>query len=96
MGKKTFLKAVSIFACLSILMLSVPGATALPRTDKKIHTYRLMMKTATMLFSFLSFLNLPTNNEKGDTSSDTASNNDSDRIIKITGGKHKMMLGDED
>ena len=83
MGKKTFLKAVSIFACLSILMLSVPGAIASPRTDKKTYTYtyRLMMKTATMLSSFLAFLNLNTNNEEGNT----ASNNDSNRKIRILG-----------
>ncbi len=83
MRKKTFLKAVSIFACLSILMLSVPGAIASERTGKKTYTYpyRLMMKTATMLSSLLPFLTLKANVEKGPT----ASNNDSGRAIKIAG-----------
>jgi len=68
-------------------MLSVPGAIASERTGKKTYTYTYhrMMKIATMLSSFLPFLNLKANDEKGGTSSDTASNNDSGRNIKITG-----------
>lgn len=92
MRKKTLLKAVCIFACLSILMLSVPGAIASERTDKK--TFRpSLMERAAMFFSFLPFLNL---NAKGDTSSETVSNDDSSKKIQITGGKMKMMLGDDD
>jgi|GEM_PF-2352991 len=83
MRKKSFLKAVSLFACLSILMLSVPGAIASERTDKR--TFRpTFMEKAAMFFSFLPFLNLNVN-EKGDTSSDTVSNDDSSKKIKITG-----------
>jgi hypothetical protein len=37
-----------------------------------------------MFFSFLPFLNLNVN-DKGDTSSDTVSNDDSNQKIKITG-----------
>ena len=85
MRKKTFLKAVALFACLSILMLSVPGAIASERTGKKFDLNRLIMKTGTMLSSFLPFLNLNVNDEKGDTSSDTVSNDDSSQKIKITG-----------
>ena len=83
MRKKTLLKAVSIFACLSILMLYVPGAIAYPRTDNRTdsYSYRLMMKTATILSSFLAFFNLNTNNEEGNT----ASNNDLVQKLKITG-----------
>ncbi len=92
MRKKTFLKAVCLFACLSILMLSAPGAIASERTVKKTYTNRLI----TMLSSFLPFLNLNVNDEKGGTSSDTASNSDSNRKIKITGGMMRAMLGDED
>ncbi len=77
MGKKTFLKAVSLFACLGILMLSAPGAIASPRTVKKTYANRLI----TMISSFLPFLNLKANDEKGNT----VSNSDSGRIIKITG-----------
>ena len=84
MRKKTFLKAVCIFACLSILMLSVPGANASERTDKR--TFRPhFMERAAMFFSFLQFLNLDGNDEKGDTSSETVSNDDSSQEIKITG-----------
>ncbi len=87
MRKKTFLKAVCIFTCLSILMLSVPGAIASERTGKKTYayTYRLMMKMTTMISSFLPFLNLNTNHEKSGTSSDQTYNDDSSRKIRITG-----------
>ncbi len=93
MRKKNFLKAVCLFTCLSILMLSVPGAIASERIGKKTYTgtYRLMMKTATMLSSLLPFLNLKANVAKGGTSSDTASNNDSGRIIKIAGCLSKSL-----
>ena len=84
MRKKTFLKTVALFACLSILMLSAPGAIASERTVKKTDPYRLTIKKVAMLFSFLPFLNLNVN-EKGDTSSDTVSNDDSSQKIKITG-----------
>ena len=83
MGKKTFLKAVSVFACLSILMLSVPGAIASERPmKKKTYTYRLFMKTTAMLSSLLPFLNL---NPKGDTTSDQTYNDGSSRKIRISG-----------
>ena len=95
MRKKTFLKAVCIFACLSILMLSVPGAIASERTDKR--TFRpTFMKKAAMFFSFLPFLNLNVNDEMGGTSADTVSNEDSSQKIKVTAGKMKAMLGDDD
>lgn len=80
MRKRNFLKAVCLFTCLSILMLSVPGAIASERTVKK--TFRpSFMERAAMFFSFLPFLNLNVNNEKGNT----VSNNDSSQKIKITG-----------
>ena len=82
MRKRNFLKAVCLFTCLSILMLSVPGAIAYERTDKKTYTKDLFMKKAAMFFSFLPFLNL---NTTADTSSDTVSNDDSSQKIKITG-----------
>ena len=97
MRKKTLLKAVSLFACLSILMLSaplsLPGAIVSERTDNWTYTYNQIMKTTTMLLSFLPFLNL---NTKGDTSSGTVSNDESSQKIKITGGLLKAMLGDDD
>ncbi len=82
MRKKTFLKAVAIFVCLSILMLSVPGAIASEKTVKKTYTRNLFVRTIAMFSSFLPFLNL---NTKGDTSSETVSNDDSSQKIKITG-----------
>ncbi len=95
MRKKTFLKAVCLFACLSILMLSVPGANASQRTDKR--TFRPhFMERAAMFFSFLPFLNMNDNDETGYTSSETVSNDDSSQKIKITAGKMKAMLGDDD
>ncbi len=96
MRKKTFLKAVCLFTCLSIFMLSVPGAIASERTDKKFDVNRLTMKVAAMISSFFPFLHLNVNDEKGDTSSDTISNDDSSQKIKITGGLLRAMLGDED
>ncbi len=84
MRKRNFLKAVCLFTCLSILMLSVPGAIASERTDKR--TFRpSFMERAAMFFSFLTFLNLNVNNEKGDTSSGKVSNDDSNHKIRITG-----------
>jgi hypothetical protein len=62
-------------------MLSVPGAMASERTDKRILRPNFMERVA-MFFSFLPFLNLDT---KGDTSSETISNEDSNQKIKITG-----------
>ncbi len=96
MRKKTFLKAVCLFACLSILMLSAPGAIASERTGGRFSFNRLLEKYMDTLSSLLPFLNLNTNEEEGGTSSYTASNDDSNWIIKILGGKHKMMLGDAD
>jgi len=93
MRKRNFLKAVCLFTCLSILMLSVPGAIASERTGKKIYSKDLFIKKAAMFLSFLPFLNL---NTKGDTSSDQTYNDDSSQKIKITAGKLIAMLGDED
>ncbi len=85
MRKKNFLKAVSIFACLSILMLSVPGAIASERTGNKTYTYHRIMKMTAMFLSFHSFLNLNVNYKKGDTSSDQTYTDNSNRKTKITG-----------
>ncbi len=93
MRKKNFLKAVCLFTCLSILMLSVPGAIASERIEKRLYTRNIFVKTWAMFSSFLPFLNL---NTKGDTSSETVSNDESNQKIKITGGKMKAMLGDDD
>ncbi len=94
MRKKTFLKAVCLFACLSILMLSVPGAIASERTDKR--TLRpTFTETAAMFFSFLPFLN-PDVNDECDISSDKVSDDDSSQDIKITGGLLRAMLGNDD
>ncbi len=93
MRKRNFLKAVCLFTCLSILMLSVPGANASQRIDKRTEARDTFMKRAAMFFSFLPFLHL---NTTSNTSSDTVSNNDSNKKIKITGGLLRAMLGDED
>ena len=82
MRKKTFLKLVSLFACFSILMLSVPGAIASERSGKKFD--RPIIKKAAMLFSFFPFLNLKV--DKDSTSNKTTADN-SGQKIKITGGK---------
>ncbi len=85
MRKRNFLKAVCLFTCLSILMLSVPGAIASERPSKKLDSYRLTIKKVAMFFSFLPFLNLNVNDNNGDTLSDTVSNDDSNQKIRITG-----------
>ncbi len=93
MRKKNFLKAVCLFTCLSILMLSVPGAIASERPSKKFDSYRLTINKVAMFFSFLPFLNLDT---KSDTPSDTVSNDDSNQKVKTTGGKlvNKVVKND--
>lgn len=85
MRKKNFLKAVSIFACFSILMLSVPGVIASEITVKKSYTYHMITKTAAMFSIFFPFLDLKANDESGATSSDQTSSDDSVQKIKIAG-----------
>ena len=89
MRKKTFVKAVAIFACVSILMLSVPGAIAAERHQKDYNFFKNVM---TKLAYFLPFLNLDTNVEKGDTTS----NDDSNQKIKITGTKNSHHVSKDD
>ena len=85
MRKKTFLKAVSLFACFSILMLSVPGVIAAEKTPKKFSFNRLLETSADTLSLLLPFLNQEVNDEKSGTSADQTSNDDSAQKIKITG-----------
>ncbi len=94
MRKKSFLKAVCLVTCLSILMLSVPGAIASERPVKKIHSKNLFLKKAAMIESFMSFLKLTFNYEKRGTSSGTFSHKYSGKKIKVTGGLLRGMLGD--
>ncbi len=82
MRKKTFLKAVSLFACLSILMLSVPGVIAAEKTPKKNDSF--IKNYVNKLSMLLPFLNLKVN-DKGGTSSDQTYNDNSKQKIKITG-----------
>ncbi len=70
-------------------MLSVPGAIASERSDKKFNR-NLFTRTWAIFLSFFPFLNL---NTQDDTSSDTDSNDDSSRKLKVTGGKMRSMLG---
>jgi len=63
-------------------MLSVPGAIASQRIDKRTEARDTFMKKAATFFSFLPFLHL---NTTSNTSSDTVSNDDSNKKIKITG-----------
>jgi hypothetical protein len=69
-------------------MLSVPGAIAAERPQKDFNFFKNIM---TKLAYFLPFLNLDANVEKGDTSSDTTSNDDSNQKIKITGTLKKSL-----
>jgi hypothetical protein len=86
MRKNTFLKAVSIFACFSILMLSVSGVIAAEKPLKgDHHSFRTIKNVMNKFVSFLPFWNLKFNGGKGDTSSDTYSKSDSKHMIKITG-----------
>jgi len=89
MRKKTFVKAVAIFACVSILMLSVPGATAAERSRKD---YNFFKNVITKLAYFLPFLNLDSNVEKDDTTS----NDDSNQKIKIAGTLKKSLVSKDD
>ena len=84
MRKKTFLKIVSLFACFSILMLSVPGAIASERNGKKFdRPVNPIIKKVSMLFSFLPFFDLNVNDDK-DVTTDQTYNDDSSKKIKIT------------
>ena len=86
MRKNTLLKAVSIFACFSILMLSVSGVIAAERPQSRDHNSFSTMKNVMKKFvSRLPFWNLKFDGGKGDTSSDSYSKSDSKRLIKITG-----------
>jgi hypothetical protein len=86
MRKKTFLKAVSIFACFSILMLSVSGVIAAERPLKRDHnSFRTIKNLMNKFASFLPFWTMRFNVEKGDTSSGTYSKSDSKRLVRIAG-----------
>jgi hypothetical protein len=84
MRKKSFLKTVSLFACFTILMLSVPGVIASERTPKKFSFNRLLEKSTDTLSLLLPFLNLKINDDK-DCTSDQTSDDDSVQKIKATG-----------
>jgi len=84
MRKKSFLKAVSLFACFTILMLSVPGVIAYERTPKKFSFNRLIERSTDALSLLLPFLNLKVNDDK-EITSEQASDDDSVQKIKATG-----------
>ena len=92
MRKKAFLKAVSLFACFSILMLSVPGVIAADKAPKRT-SLNLFQKSIHTLNLLLPFLNLNVNDK--DNTSDQTSDEDSVQKIKATGGLKKAMLGDD-
>lgn len=88
MRKKTFIKTVSLFACFSILMLSVPGVIAADKTPKKFSFNRLLEKSTDTLNLLLPFLNLKVTDK--DNTSDQTLDDDSNQKIKATGGAVAM------
>jgi len=74
---------VSLFACFSILMLSVPTVIAADKAPKKFSFNRTLEKPTKVAFLF-SFLNLKVNKNN---SSNKTSDDKSGQKIKITGGK---------
>jgi hypothetical protein len=94
MRKKAFLKTMSLFACFSILMLSVPGVIAAGKAPKKFSFNRLLEESTDTLALLLPFLSLKINDDK-DITSDQTSDDDSAQKIKATGGVQKAMLGDD-
>ena len=94
MRKRAILKSVSLFACFSILMLSVPGVIAADKTPKKFSFNRLIENSTDTLALLLPFLNLKINDDK-DITSDQTSDDDSVQKVKATGGLKKAMLGDD-
>ena len=98
MRKKIFIKAVALVACFCILSLSVPGAISTERSEKKPYFKLLIMKPAAMFYSMLTFLTPISDTGKNSTSSDKASNNDSDsgQKIKITGGLVVAKVSNQD
>ncbi len=89
MRKKAFLKSVSLFACFSIFMLSVPGVIAAEKTPKKFSFNRLLEKSTDTLSLLLPFLYLKVNDDK-DITSDQTSDDDSVQKIKATGAVVSM------
>jgi len=84
MRKKAFLKTMSLFACFSILMLSVPGVIAADKAPKKFSFNRLLEESTDTLALLLPFLSLKINDDK-DITSDQTSDDDSVQKIKATG-----------
>jgi len=77
-------------------MLSVPGVIAYERPQKEDNFFsRVIMNHLSKFASFLHVLNLERNVKKADTPSDQTSDDDSDKEVKITGGKLvKKVVGD--
>ena len=98
MRKKSFIKAVSLFVCLSIFMLSVPGVMDAREAPKKFSFHRLF--SSTIFSSIFSFLNLRTIDERddrrGDRSSYKTSDDDSNSKIKIAGMLTKSLVSKRD
>jgi len=94
MRKKSFIKAVSLFVCLSIFMLSVPGVMDARKVENKFSFHRLFSRS--MFSSIFPFLNLRTIEERGDRSSYKTSDDDSNPKIKIAGSITSPKRADKD
>ena len=94
MRKKSLIKAVSLFVCFSILMLSVPGVMDARKVENKFSFHRLFSRS--MFSSIFPFLNLRTIEERGDRSSYKTSDDDTNSRVKIAGMLKKSLVSKED
>lgn len=92
MRKKTFLKMVSLFACFSILMLSVPGVIAADKAPKKFSLNRMLEKSTYKVAFLFSFLNLKVNKNNNSQTSD----DNSGQKIKAAGTLNSHHLSKDD
>lgn len=88
MRKKTFLRAIALVTCISILTLTVPTVSAADRDAKNFDFKIFVKKQMERLTSLLPFLAPLFNTEKDTTAPDNTintANTDSSQKIKITG-----------
>lgn len=99
MRKKTFLRAVALVACFSILTLTVPTVSAADRDAKNFEFKIFVKKQMERLTSLLPFLNKFFDTEKNPTTPDNTvnvKNTNSTTKIKVTGTLSSIKRPDGD
>lgn len=87
MRKKTFVRAIALVACISILSLSVPAVSAVERDGNRFELKIFVKKQMEKLTSLLPFLSKIFNTEKDTiTPDDNTIQEVSSEQVKTTGG----------